>query len=157
MVDLPFLGEEEFHEDTWIELDPIAEGKGRDEDDAPVAVVEEVVEVEPDVVEEVVEPEAVVEPERGASPRRCSMEERRRADEPEVAEAVVEEADEGVLDDLEPVALAAAVAAPGPETPDAEPGNGVDPVLAAAAAERSWPSRNRSVESSRGRRRGAGG
>ena len=44
-----FVGEEEFHQDTWIELDPIAEGKGRDGDAVPVAVVEEIVKVEPEV------------------------------------------------------------------------------------------------------------
>jgi len=126
-----FVGEEEFHQDTWIELDPIAEGKGRDGDAVPVAVVEEV--VEPEAVEE---PEAVAT-EAAVEPEPALMEEPPplAPDEPEVVAAVVEEAEEGVLDDLEPVALAAAAAeSEAVETHDAADGNGVDPVLAAAAA-----------------------
>jgi hypothetical protein len=154
-----FVGEETFHEDTWIELDPIAEGKGRDEVPVAAAVVEEVVEIDPEpapseepppaaLVEPPVEvedepapppvadepaPAAVVEPpvEVEDEPAPLPV-----ADEPEVVEAVVEEADEEVLEDVEPAVLAAAIAAPEAAEPlEPQAGNGVDPVLAAAAAE----------------------
>jgi hypothetical protein len=141
VVALPFVGEEEFHQDTWIELDPVAEGKGRDEDAAAVVVVEEevveleAVEVAPPVAEV---QEAIDEPEVEAPAAEVVPE------EPEAADAMVEDADEGVVDDLEPAALAAAAAVAETEEPiEAGSGNGVDPVIAAApvgAAGRDAPS-----------------
>jgi hypothetical protein len=132
VVDLPFVGEEEFHQDTWIQLDPVAEGKGPDEDAVAVVVVEEeVVEVEAvDVAPPVAEVEEAVDEPEVEVPAAAVVPE-----EPVAVEAVVEDAEEGVVDDLEPAPLAAAAALAEAEEPvEAESGNGSDPVVAAAVA-----------------------